>query len=221
MKSKESNINLLIRQLSNFFEVEDEEKDILRLHYETVIHRLEGCFSKIKNKYYNFSDNTPLINCTHSAQYLSYLYFYSNIIYHFDKREKGNLCDKIYYLNKIMNSVELYYAVELPDVFFCDHPLGAVMGRAKYSNYFQFAQGCTVGNNYGNYPLIGEYVRLCPNSMIIGKCRIGNHVILSVGSIVKDEDIEDNTIVFGVSPNLVKKKYEKYIMEDRFREQWY
>ena len=51
---------------------------------------------------------------------------------------------KFYYLNKIMNSVEMFYEVELPSVFCCDHPLGSVMGRARYSDFFYFSQGCTV-----------------------------------------------------------------------------
>ena len=38
-----------------------------------------------------------------------------------------------YYLNKIMNSVDWFYAIELPDVFCAEHPVGSVLGRAKWN----------------------------------------------------------------------------------------
>ena len=50
------------------------------------------------------------------------------------------MSDKLYALNKAMASVDLFYQVELPDIFTFDHPLGSVMGRASYSDYFTFSQ---------------------------------------------------------------------------------
>ena len=43
------------------------------------------------------------------------------------------MSDKLYALNKAMASVDLFYQVELPDIFTFDHPLGSVMGRASLS----------------------------------------------------------------------------------------
>lgn len=48
-----------------------------------------------------------------------------------------------------MNGVDLFYAIELPQKFGAEHPLGSVMGRAKYSEGFFFYQGCTVGGTVG------------------------------------------------------------------------
>ena len=48
-----------------------------------------------------------------------------------------------------MNSVDLFYAIELPQKFGAEHPLGSVMGRAKYGDGFFFYQGCTVGGTDG------------------------------------------------------------------------
>lgn len=53
------------------------------------------------------------------------------------------LADKIYYLNKMMNSVDLFYEIELPMHFGLEHPLGTIMGRAKFGDYFYFYQQCT------------------------------------------------------------------------------
>ena len=49
------------------------------------------------------------------------------------------------------------------------------------------------------------YVRMCANSSIIGNCRIGDNVIIGANSGVKDEDVPDNSIVFGYSPHLIIK----------------
>jgi len=43
------------------------------------------------------------------------------------------------------------------------------------------------------------------NSKVLGNSHIGNYVILSADSYVKDTDIPDGSIVFGQSPQLVIK----------------
>lgn len=86
-----------------------------------------------------------------------------------------------------------------------DHPVGSVLGRAKYGDYFEFSQNCTVGNNKGVYPTIGNHVRMKSGAKIVGDCNIGNNVILAANTYVKDTNIEDNSVVFGSSPNLIIK----------------
>lgn len=146
---------------------------------------------------------------------MTFLYYLSHDIYM--NANIGQLCDKIYYLNKIFNSVDLFYAIELPERFGAEHPLGAVMGRARYSNGFFFYQGCTVGGTRDKqgkiyYPELGENVHMYSNSSILGNCHIGNNVNIGAGCIVKNQDIPDNSTVFGQSPNLIikmNKFYEK------------
>ena len=120
-----------------------------------------------------------------------------------------SVCDKVYALNRATSSADMYYEVELPDVFTFDHPLGAVMGRAEYSDYFTFSQGCTVGNNHGVYPKFGERVFMLSNSKVIGDCHVGDNVIFGAGTYVKDTDIPSNSLVFGASPNLIIKENRK------------
>ena len=118
----------------------------------------------------------------------------------------ASVSDKLYALNKAMASVDLFYQVELPDIFTFDHPLGSVMGRASYSDYFTFSQGCTVGNNRGIYPRFGQSVFMLSDSKVIGDCEIGSNVIIGANAYVKDVDIPSNSLVFGQSPNLVIKE---------------
>ena len=80
------------------------------------------------------------------------------------------------------------------------------MGRATYGNHFNFSHGCTVGGNNDLYPTLGENVSMMSDSKIVGKSIIGNNVIIAANSYVKDQDVPDNVIVFGSSPNLIFKK---------------
>jgi serine O-acetyltransferase len=94
----------------------------------------------------------------------------------------------------------------MPRIFFLDHPIGSVIGRANYGNRFSFTQNCTVGNNKGIYPTIGENVSMMSGSKILGNCLIGNDVIISANAYVKDSDIPSCSLVFAASPNLVINK---------------
>ena len=192
---------LLIHQLEGFFPINNDEKECIISLMGGVFIKVEYCFSQSPNKYYHRNGET-YFNPFHAGQYTIFLYFYSREVF-----KSGNplLADKIYYLNKIMNSCDLFYEVELPDFFMLDHPQGTVMGRAKYSDGLSFAQYSTVGNNKGIYPVIGKNCRMCMNSAIIGNCHIGDDVTIGAGALVKDSDIPSNSVVFGQSPNLVIK----------------
>lgn len=201
---KEDILKGLIRQLNSFFSLSDAEINVINAIGDNVFERCEYNFSKNENKYYTRNGET-YFNPYHSGQYTVFLYYFSNSIF---KEEKGHLqlADKIYYLNRTMNGCDMFYEVELPKIFRLDHPLGAVIGRGIFSNYFAFSQTCTVGNNNNIFPVIGEHVTMSAGSMILGNCKIGNNVILGAGACVKDQDIPDNSMVFGSSPNLIIKK---------------
>lgn len=193
--------SILIHQLEGFFPLNEEEKKCISTVWGRVIRKVENCFSQTPNKYYHHNGET-YFNPFHAGQYTIFLYFYSREVF-----LAGNslLADKIYFLNKIMSSCDLFYEVELPDYFCLDHPQGTVIGRGEFSDGFSFSQCCTVGNNRGVYPVIGRNCEMCMNSAIIGKCHIGENVIIGAGAIVKDEDIPDNSMAFGQSPNLIIK----------------
>jgi serine O-acetyltransferase len=105
----------------------------------------------------------------------------------------------------------------MPDIFFGWHPIGAVIGRALYSDGFFFYQGCNVGENLPTgmgHPTFGENVLMCVNSTVLGNCNVGSNVILSANSYIKDVDIPDNTIVFGQYPNIKLKDNDTNIVLD-------
>lgn len=204
--TKEEVLGLLYKQLNSFFDISINEKNEIEEVIDCVLDKCAFNFSKSESKYFQNG-----FNAYHSVMYMIFLYYLSNVIY--KRKIVLELCDKIYYLNKIMHSVDLFYAIELPDVFSAEHPLSSVMGRAQYGNGFFFYQSCTVGgtrDKEGNvyYPIIGNNVRMYSNSSILGKCHIGNNVKIGAGAIVKNQDVPDNCTVFGESPNLIIKTHK-------------
>ncbi len=199
----------LYRQIDSFFSCTEEERSVLSVYLDKTLKRLEKCFQGVDNKYFKADSGEVLFNPFHSVQYMTFLYTLANELY--CNGVSSILCDKLYYLNKTMNGLDMFYAIELPEVWSAEHPVGSVLGRAKYGEGFIFYQGCTVGGNRGkdsvlHYPIIGNNFRMYANSSLIGKCNVGDNVILGAGALVKDTDIPSNSIVFGQSPNLIIKE---------------
>ena len=116
--------------------------------------------------------------------------------------------------------MDWFYEIELPTYWGVEHPVGSVLGRAKYNDGLYIYQGCTVGGNNKRYPSLGHNVIMYSNATILGNCNIGNNVILSTGTIIKEENIPDNCIVFGKSPNLVVKEKPYGYIEKILDEIW-
>ena len=214
-------LDLVCHQVSNMFTLLPEERDEIEKNFEDVLKAVEGNFNRSANKYYTRTIEGKInafFNPFHSVQWMIFLYYLSHVIY--VKGSGTMICDKLYYLNKQLNGVDLFYAIELPSIWCAEHPLGSIMGRAHYSNQFYFYQGCTVGGTgfLGNevYPFIEENVCMYSRSSILGNCRIGKNVKIGAGALIKDQDVPDNSIVFGQSPNLIIKE-NKHIDSDNFK----
>lgn len=194
---------LVSRQIDNLFTLGAEEKDVLSQGVDAALERSAFCFAHTQNKYYS-KDGVPYFNPFHSGQYSIFLYFLSNSI--FTKYPAfSTLADRVYYLNKALNGFDLLYTVRMPRIFMLDHPVGSVMGAAEYGDYFMFSQNCTVGNNKGIYPRIGQNVKMMSGAKILGDCKIGDGVIISANTYVKDTDVPPRSLVFGTSPHLIIK----------------
>ncbi|MDD3326654.1 MAG: hypothetical protein PHW25_06180 [Zoogloea sp.] len=194
---------LVRRQLGSLFLFDSSDEPVLASSMDEALKRVENCFSYSKNKYYRKEGNV-FFSAYHSGQYSIFLYFLARQVF-LDSPGARSLADRLYYLNKALNGFDLYYEVTMPDVFYLDHPVGSVMGRAIYGEHFSFSQQCTVGNNKGVYPTIGVNVKMLSGSKILGGCNVGDNVIISANAYVKDQDVPANSLVFGSSPNLVFK----------------
>lgn len=203
--SIEEILQIMISQLRNNFALTNEEAEIIsrQQFYKKSDNLATKCFAA------DFGENTLSYykkevgwNPFNSVMYTNYLYQLSHLLYN---EEYTQIADKVYYLNKMLNSVDLFYAIELPKHWGCEHPLGSVMGRAKYGDYFFFYQGCTIGGNHENYPILGNHVTMYSNSKVLGKSHIGDNVIIGANTYIKDTDIPDNSMVFGQFPNIIIK----------------
>lgn len=214
----------LFLQLSSYWKKYNRKS--IQQGIESALGRLDIIFQALNrqtNKYVWQQEHESMFSPYNSVQYSIFLYLLSNSVYNLGGATKE--ADIIYYLNKIMNSCDWYYPIELPEIFYTEHPLGSVMGRAKYGNRFSFYQGCTVGgqvDEQGNikYPEIGNNVRMYANSSIIGEATIGNDVIISAGCMIKNDVVPDNAIVFGSSPNLIIKIKKTQEIREKQKDIW-
>ncbi len=144
-----------------------------------------------------------------------FLYLLSNTLY----REGAiDLASKVYGLNKALHALDVFYEVDLPAVFAFQHPVGTVLGRARYSDYLYVYQRCSVGSSVdGQSPVFGEGVVLFGGSAVIGDVRLGDNVWLSVNTVVMGESIGSNSVVFGASPRLIIRSTQRDVRRDMFR----
>jgi serine O-acetyltransferase len=211
---------LLLHQLSNFWTGLDEEA--VKRCVKPALEKIWICFDSSNNKYLR-KNGELVFSPLHTVTWTLFLYRLSR-----ELAVSGALreADSVYYLNKIMNSVDWYHAIELPVYMMAEHPVGSILGRAKYGEYFSVLQGTTVGGNGydpdGNpyYPTIGRCCTMYANSTMLGKCVIGDNVLISAGAYLINEVIPSNCIVFGKSPDIIVKERSPEEMKSRFSRAW-
>ena len=177
-------------------------------YLEAAYKRALYCFSRNTNKY--FKKGT--IDVHHTGQYAILLCYLARVAFEAGDRETA---DRVYALNKALHGFDIFYEVELPNVFFMEHPVGTVLGRAKYTDRLFLGRNVTVGGNKGCYPTIGENVCLHAGCMVVGDSHLGNNIEVSAQAFIRDEVIPDNCLVFGKSPNLVIKQRSYEEMKSR------
>jgi len=188
-------LEYVCHQLNNIFPDKNNVKaEHLQSSFDIALDRTAFCFSHIKNKYF-YQDNQAVFYYLNGDQYSMFLYLLSNTAY------KCNLdravCSKIFLLNKSLFGVDAYYEVELPKIFLFVHPIGSILGRASYSNYFTIYQSCNIGSNHNIYPSFGEHVTMHPGSSVLGNCLIGSNCRIGAGALLIEQNIEDNKTFVG------------------------
>ena len=192
-------VSYITKQLNCYFPDDDivDLDDVESIIYD-VINRIELCFNTINLPYYR-KDGNPYFNHLHGDHYSSFLYLLSRHAY---LNGMESLACKVFLLNKALFGIDAFYTIELPESFIFVHPIGTILGRAKYSNYFVVYQGVTIGaNSEGTYPSFSEKTILFSNSSVIGNSYIGNNFIIGAKSSIIDSSIADNKIVVGNFPN--------------------
>jgi serine O-acetyltransferase len=201
-------------QLTAWFPDQRVSAQTMGPYVQRALERTEYCFSRVTVKYFE-RDGQPWFNHLHTDQYAMFLYFLSNTVH----REDGDpsLAGKVYALNKALHAVDVFYEVVLPEVFFFQHPVGTVLGRATYGNYLAVYQRCSIGSNMeGEGPVLGDGIVLFGGSGIIGRCTVGDNAWLSVNAMVMDRDVPADSLVFGQSPHNVVKPTTRRVISRFF-----
>jgi len=171
--------------------------------------------SKIKNSYYS-NEGKGFLNLLFLDHFLILCYRFSRAIFLTGGKEE--LAEAVYYSCRIRTSADIFYWSSIGDYFLPSHPLGTVIDpRATYGEGLRLYNGVHIGP-YGIdgkhpsewvHPIIGNGVIIYAKASIYGKTIIGDNVTITPGTIILNENIPSNCIVFGASPNLkaVRNKY--------------
>lgn len=183
------------RQLNNLVPDPTPVKaDDLRPALPEALARLEHCFGHVDNKYF-FDGSSAVFSHLHGDQWAMWLYLLSNTL--FRQGAGADLCSKLFLLNKALHGCDIFYEVALPSVFLLVHPLGTVLGRGEYSDFFVSYQRVGVGSNHDVYPRFGSHVTLRPGASVLGSSCVGDLCQVAADTLVIDRDIADNTTIMG------------------------
>lgn len=203
----------LLRQLDTFLPDGRPCAPVIASNLDEALDRLRRCINGV------LAWSQDRFDYLHSTQYCTFLYFLANTI----KRNGGSgdeieVCTKLFLLNKALNGIDLFYEIEMPEIFFIGHSVGIVLAKATYGNYLVLYQNSTVGKNHGVAPVIGEGVIMYPNTAIIGRSRVADHTILSQGTSIINHDTPGNCVAYsGDMGKPVFKPAKRAVLEDIFR----
>ena len=204
------------KQLDQLFPIGNytDTCQVLARHLPQTLERLEYCFARIHNKYYQ-KEGEACFSPLMTDQYATFLYFLANTV--FKDGQNAEIADRLYALNKALHGLDVYYEVEMPKVFLWVHCLGTVLGRARYGEYLVVYQGVTVGGNLAyEYPEIGSRVALFSNSSVLGKSVVHDGVLVSARASLMDVEVPSDQVCFGQHPRVQWKPARRSVMNQYF-----
>ena len=208
---RESLVRYTAKQIQHVVPDGYDPSAFLTEHLDETLQRMHVCINAVRMWPVDRFD--PL----HSSHYCTFLYYWSNTIWHRTGRADTPL--RLFLLNKALNAIDCFYEVDLPAVFFIGHSVGIVLAKAAYGNHLVLYQNSTVGKNHGEAPVIEEGVILYPNTAVIGRCRVRRGSVISQGVSVINRDTEENQMVFqGSEGTLMFKTQPRSILADFFRD---
>ena len=156
---------------------------------------LSRCFSRIAIAGYTKGGDAVLSHL-HGDRYAVYLALLARDLY---LQQDADLASRIYLLNKALHGLDLFYEVALPEVFLLVHPVGTVIGRARLGNFLCVYQNCTIGGNPTTealeYPRLGNGTVMFAKSSLIGRCDLGDRVVLGAGAMLVNQSAPAGSLV--------------------------
>ena len=201
-------------QLAAFFPDGRLDRQHLRQGVESGLERLAHCFAHIHLKYYQ-RDGEASYDHLNTDQHAAFLYMLSRVLH--KTVENTPLAAKVYALNKALHALDVFYEVELPAVFYFQHPVGTVIGRARFGNFLAVYQGVSIGADLeGRYPQLDEGVVLFGGARVIGRSRIGANSWVAPAAIIMDETFPPDSVLFGMPPATQRRPSRRDVIRDFF-----
>lgn len=198
----------LYRQLTNLFPDGKNDNKAISLVIDLALERTKLSLNSIKGSGGGF-------NRFISWHYSLFLYYMSRYVW----KELGEkeVATRIFLLNKALNGIDLFYEVEMPQFFLIGHTVGSVFAKARYGNYSVFYQGCTVGRQDDERPILEDGVVMFPGSMVIGKSLVRENTVISANVTVINSETPGNCMVFqGNNGKLLFKELDSYYVDIYF-----
>jgi len=192
------------KQLNYFFPDKYEFMGMdIEKAFDLSLDRLENCFTYISLPGYSDDKGQTFFSHLHSDQYATFLYFFMNSLW--NESENNPICNKVMYLNRSLHNFFLSYKCCLPNIFCLQHPVGTVLGNAKYNDYLVVLQNITVNTGIGQNeelsPFLGKGLYLGAGAKIIGNKPIGDRCSIGVNAIVYKQEVENDSNVIVDSKN--------------------
>ena len=193
--SRDALATYVARQLDHFFpdDFPATQREIERA-IDAALARLATIVAAVREPLFHRAGE-PWFDHLHSDQYAMFLYLLANELG--TNGGSAEVATKCYLLNKALHGLDVFYEVKLPRLFLFFHPVGTVLGRADYADYFMVMQQCIVGNVRSEYPKLGRGVALCAASAVLGGAEVGNDVTFGAGSFLIGGKVPANTTVVG------------------------
>lgn len=187
-----------------------ETEAVLKRHMAEALDRVHRCIRGVR------AWRPDEFNYLHSSQYCQYLYYLSNTIW---RREKdAGTGTRLFLLNKALNAIDLFYEIEMPEVFFIGHSVGIVLAKATYGNHLVLYQNSTVGRHIDQIPVLEDGVILYPNTAVIGGSRVGAGSVVSQGVSVIGATVPERSVAFaGEGGGLTFRPTPETLLAEYFR----
>ena len=159
------------------------------------LERTENCFSHICVRGYE-KNGECYFNHLHMDQYSQFLYFFSNSLWKLTENEE--LCSKLILLNRDLSGCWFSFKATLPDIFILVHPVGSVVGHRNvtFSDYLVILQNVTINGLPDSALKLGKGLFMGAGAKIIGGGQIGNRVSIGAGTVVKNPEVSNDSIVY-------------------------
>ena len=176
-------------QLQNIFPDESIKDDTSRIYpfINIALDRMRPILESVR------SFQSSSFDKYHSLQYATFLYLLSNEVWADGSDSK--MADRLFLLNRTLNSLDLFYKVKMPEVFFLSHALGTVLGNVEFATNLVVFQNVTVGRLGTATPKLGSNVILFPGSSVTGNSIVGDNSVIGAGVAINNLTVPDNTVV--------------------------